>query len=115
MTMAFLSIREASWFGYETALTLCDMLFAFVFARSDGRTPSIAGLTRAFTCTLTDFSTEMLQTGASLAALVKNKGAWTHFWKDVDYDGNGARVGLGRRARERSAASGRGPHCVRER
>ena len=32
----------------------------------------------------------MMQSGTYLASLVKAKSAWTHFWKDVDFEGSGA-------------------------
>ena len=52
MTMAFLAVREKDWFRYEDSLILNQTLFNLIFARTDGKTPAVPALTRAFLCTM---------------------------------------------------------------
>ena len=82
---AYIAVKEGDWFDYETCIHFVESLYTFVFMRHDRRQPTIAGLTKAFLCTLSDFATEVQNHSVSLGSLVRNRSFWNHYWKDIEF------------------------------
>ena len=91
-TWAYISTSETGWFDYETCVSFVESLYTFVFMRHDQRQPTIAGLTKAFLCTLADMATEVQNHSTPLGEMVRNRAFWNHYWKDIEFVG-GARSG----------------------
>ena len=75
--------NTANWFTFETCEAFVHQLFFYIFLQTDSSTPGLPGLKVAYSQMLTTFADEIQNNGRTLEELIKEKGCWVHYWKDI--------------------------------
>ncbi len=79
-TMAYVSIRNRSWFDYQAALFGSDKVLSFVTQTFQGQHAPTSFYAAAWAATVHYFAEMVRLNGASLKDAVRNTGQWEHRW-----------------------------------
>jgi hypothetical protein len=80
LTMAYISVRRASWFDLQTATFASEKVFDLVQRTSGLSSPPISHFLIAWAGTVNHFAEQVRVTGGTLKETVLNTGMWEHKW-----------------------------------
>ena len=80
LTMAYISVRRASWFDLQTATFASEKIFDLVQRTSGHSSPPISHFLIAWAGTVNHFAEQVRVTNGTLKESVLNTGMWEHKW-----------------------------------
>ena len=91
-SVAYCSADNPAFYDLEHNVHFLDQLDTFINSRLDRRTPTVAAVSAAWLTMITNFPIEIHIHGESLNQLVKERGNWTHYWRDLEMEGRASRA-----------------------
>ena len=88
-SLCYLTVTDASFYDFETHIAFVDQLETLILLRVDRGQPTLRAVSGAWMMMLTEFATEVQNHRVTLTSLVKDRGSWTHFWRDMELERGG--------------------------
>ena len=80
MTLAFVMIRDQTFFSFEDELFIENKIFSLVQMTVDRRHPPLSFCTAAWGSVLQHFADEFRTNQRKMASVVRDTPVWTHYW-----------------------------------